>query len=1010
MTGLVLLLLLAIAQVALALPAPPAAISGCKVGIIGAGPGGVYYAWRISVDTKSVAPADVCIFERSQRVGGRTHTLYEQGPNKDLTVEVGAYRFCSTMHNASRTAADGAVACADCEMCMPMMANLIQKKLGFRTEGYGSSFDGMVKIVNRTTGRNAGLSAYPDRLAELARAAGVRFFFGYHLDSLDVSAAPATTALTFAKTALMPAGANVSVAGKVLLNTPLMPTARIVRNSPTLKAHFVGGKYPDFLRTPFPYRHIKFYVHYNWAWWRQLGLTHGDFSYYLPDESDPVDSFDNRGSAEMCNAGTTRPLMSCSSDTMPLEGRYHDGDFRCDDGVLNGTKCRGFIEATYTSDGVHPSNVTYFYTRQTAYDPSPFIHVDAESSSDGGELLARVHARLIAKHKPLLAKSGLLAKANATLPTNAVLSMWDPRSPGFGAGTHGMQTSSVFGGVYGPGAAKGSVPDLTYHPFKTLPTLYIANEAFHPADWGEGSLEMAENAAAHSFNVPRPDWLGVEDYKLVTFGSSSPPGPPVPAPGACAKPTTKGSNVCVLTPDSCKQTTLACPAGQKFVKVVFASVGTPSGSCGSFAPGAKCHGVPSAASAYVAKTCLGKASCTVALNTATLNPSDPAICDGVAKSSAVELECGTGPPQPPPPAPPSPAPGPIPKINNCSGPYGADIPKLLQNRPSGTPLPDWIVMAAPFTPFHTNGSINPAAILPFAMYAKKTLAITGSWVMGMRGQFDALGLAEKKVIAAAWVAAGKASGIFAIIMVGSGSVTENMELARYCESIGADAIAAVGPYEELCSVTTGTAGTQCVLDFVAPVAAAAPKTPFFYYHTPGWNGKSINGVKAYDFFHLAETGPTKIPTLMGIKFESYSDPEFLQTCQQRSTVGDKKAYGESKVMVYAPCGSLGHWNQGTPGRGAWSEAWIGPSCIRIKEAWHKGDKAAMAAEGAWGKTCNNGYGNYVERYFYKYMPGIGAGADFGPPRVPQPQSSAADIAAKKLVLDKCGFFTGGPPK
>ena len=29
---------------------------------------------------------------------------------------------------------------------------------------------------------------------------------------------------------------------------------------------------------------------------------------------------------------------------------------------------------------------------------------------------------------------------------------------------------------------------------------------------------------------------------------------------------------------------------------------------------------------------------------------------------------------------------------------------------------------------------------------------------------------------------------------------------------------------------TKNPGTDCVVDFVAPIAAAAPKTPFFYYH------------------------------------------------------------------------------------------------------------------------------------------------------------------------------------
>ena len=74
----------------------------------------------------------------------------------------------------------------------------------------------------------------------------------------------------------------------------------------------------------------------------------------------------------------------------------------------------------------------------------------------------------------------------------------------------------------------------------------------------------------------------------------------------------------------------------------------------------------------------------------------------------------------------------------------------------------------------------------------------------------------------AWVAAGKAVGLFTIIQCGSDVITDAVELAAYSESIGADGIGSVGPYEELC------ADTACVVDWVAPVAAAAPKTPFFY--------------------------------------------------------------------------------------------------------------------------------------------------------------------------------------
>ena len=72
-----------------------------------------------------------------------------------------------------------------------------------------------------------------------------------------------------------------------------------------------------------------------------------------------------------------------------------------------------------------------------------------------------------------------------------------------------------------------------------------------------------------------------------------------------------------------------------------------------------------------------------------------------------------------------------------------------------------------------------------------------------------------------------------------------------------------------------------------------------------------------------------------MKFESYSDSEFQQTCD---------TYGKDKVMIYAPCNSLGHWTQGTPGRGAFIQAFAGPSCNTIRTAYAKGDTAGMASD------------------------------------------------------------------
>eukprot|EP00928_Gymnodinium_smaydae_P036594 TRINITY_DN25552_c0_g1_i1.p1 TRINITY_DN25552_c0_g1~~TRINITY_DN25552_c0_g1_i1.p1 ORF type:complete len:864 (-),score=63.11 TRINITY_DN25552_c0_g1_i1:76-2514(-) len=800
--------------------------------IIGGGPGGVYTAWRLAVDSRKIRPSDVCVFERAARVGGRTFSLHGQGTRKDLTVDIGAYRFCGNLN---------ATNCSGCDMCMPMMSNLIRTALGLHVKPYepgGKDNEAkMVKIVGKD-GANAGLAVYVDAMRNASESAGVRYFIHHEAISILAPAGPNSNFTVSFKCddTSVPCFSSVT-ARRVVLNTPLMPATKLLRASPSLKKHFDDAAFPSFLRVPYPIRHVKFYVHYDWAWWRALGKTFGYFT---------------------ANPGCShRALQSCNVDVLPLDGRYHDGPVRCEDGNETGLHCRGFIEATYTSDGISPSAVNFFTQYQTHTDP-PYVVVDRESSIDGEDLLRQAHEQLVALHKNDLERAGLYADVVATKPTMALLSLWDPKAVGIGAGTHVMGNSAIPGGAYAPGAAAGTVAAKAVKPFKSL-ELYIANEAFHPSDFGEGSLEMAENVA-HRLGAASPKWMASETYEQILFGAPEPDPNPTPAP--------------------------SLPHG------------------------------------------------------------------------------------------------------NCSGPFGGALPDLLRNRPSGTPVPNFFVMAAPFTPFHPDGSVNLGAILPLAHLFKERLGINSVWVMGMRGQFDTLTVAERKAVAAAWISAGKATGLFTIIHCGDDSNRQAAEIAAYVESIGGDAVASLGPYEELCG------STECVVDFVAPVAASAPKTPFFYYHTPGWNGKGLNGVKMYDWFKLAAT---KIPTAVGVKFESYDDSEFAQTCAE---------YGDTKVMIYAPCNSLGHWEQGRPGRGTFIQAFLGPMCHRIKAAYERGDTAGMKAEADFLNKCKNAGGNYIERYFYRWMK---SDADFGHPRSPQPHADAATLEDMNQTLHECGFYNQSWP-
>ena len=82
--------------------------------------------------------------------------------------------------------------------------------------------------------------------------------------------------------------------------------------------------------------------------------------------------------------------------------------------------------------------------------------------------------------------------------------------------------------------------------------------------------------------------------------------------------------------------------------VLFASIGTPTGSCGHYDPG-NCSGDPNLAKAFVSKACLGKRSCDVPADIDYLNGGkDP--CTGVPKRTAVQVQCTTSQSAPPPPA------------------------------------------------------------------------------------------------------------------------------------------------------------------------------------------------------------------------------------------------------------------------------------------------------------------------------------------------------------------------
>lgn len=162
------------------------------------------------------------------------------------------------------------------------------------------------------------------------------------------------------------------------------------------------------------------------------------------------------------------------------------------------------------------------------------------------------------------------------------------------------------------------------------------------------------------------------------------------------------------------------------------------------------------------------------------------------------------------------------------------------------------LIAAPFTPMKANGSLNLEAVKPYADLLVKQ-GIVGAFICGTTGEGFSMTLAERKAVAEAWVAA-SAGRLKIIVHVGHNCQADAAELAAHAQKCGAYAVASIAPnfYKPSC--------VEDLVDFFAPVAAASPELPFYYYNMPSMSGVSLPVDK------FLELGSKKIPNLQGIKF------------------------------------------------------------------------------------------------------------------------------------------------
>ncbi len=291
------------------------------------------------------------------------------------------------------------------------------------------------------------------------------------------------------------------------------------------------------------------------------------------------------------------------------------------------------------------------------------------------------------------------------------------------------------------------------------------------------------------------------------------------------------------------------------------------------------------------------------------------------------------------------------------------------------------LFAAPFTPLHPDGSVNPDMI-PVLVENLIADGLTGAFICGSNGEGPNLTISERMAVAEAFVTA--AAGRLQIwVHVGHSSIAESRALMQHAYEIGADAASAVAAfYFKPLSV-------ENLVDCMAQIASAAPGLPFYYYHIPMLTGVGM------DMLRFLELAGQQIPNLHGIKYTANTIWEF-QACLNH--FGDRFSilYGFDEMLL--------------PALGAGATAAIGstynfaaPLYLEVIRNYEAGRMDAAR------KTMNLLID--MVRAFVKYPP-IPAqkaimhmlGVDVGGCRLPLVTLSPADYAALKSELAQTGFW------
>ena len=295
------------------------------------------------------------------------------------------------------------------------------------------------------------------------------------------------------------------------------------------------------------------------------------------------------------------------------------------------------------------------------------------------------------------------------------------------------------------------------------------------------------------------------------------------------------------------------------------------------------------------------------------------------------------------------------------------------------------LIAAAFTPFHEDGSLN-LSMIPALVDKLVNDGLKGIFVCGSNGEGPNMTTDERMKIAEGFVKAAN-QRLLIIVHVGHSSIAESKILAAHAAAIGADAFSSVAAfYFKPVSV-------QNLVDCMSDIASAAPGLPFYYYHIPHLTGMSM------DMIEFLQSAKNSIPNLAGIKYTSSTIQEY-QSCLNFEEGRFDILYGLDELLLPAlSVGAIGAIGS--------TYTFAAPLYLKTMETFNRGDLIAAREQHA--------YMVEVIRILLRYPPIPGQkaimkmlGWDLGPCRLPLTTLSRESFDKFYKELDEISFFEKVP--